>query len=104
MTERHLQIRLVLEDFGQYGISGIYGVSQLNQVFSNGNEDYLILINTDASEERQLEALCHEMIHIWRKDHFPALYGQKVSVDTLEVVCHELTAQVVEALKAGGAI
>lgn len=60
MTEAKITIQLIRDTFGP----GMNGAS----AFMDGR--FVVLINDRLNEEEQEQAFLHEMLHVYRQDHF----------------------------------
>lgn len=58
--------------------------------------EYRIFLNSGIDERQKLKAFIHEMIHLYRGDHDK----ENESVQKIESECHQLTQEVIEALKS----
>lgn len=54
---------------------------------------YMILINSDLTEEAQTEAFIHEMLHIWHGD-----FESSTPIGTLEALRHEEVKSIIEKM------
>lgn len=86
-SERNVSIRLIRSDEIPGSVEGC--ILQLD-----GDDNYMMIINSDRDERAQVISYLHECLHIWHRDH-----GSGRTVNEIEKDRHEELRELLEAMR-----
>ena len=103
---RKMSLTIRLESFSKYGVTTAIQactcpMGDTAEWKTKGMpKDYIIAVNADLPEKEQVSAFIHEMLHLWHDD---VRTMNPKDVGHLEYLRHKETAEVIDALREGGA-